>query len=120
MAAVGAKVFAVEGIGLLAQSTRRRLDSLYFHDVIVQRGDGKRGWEEHAPFDAILVSCAVPEVGRELMSQLIKPTGRLVAPIGTEESQTLTLFEVRPGGIATYQLEPCSVEEDTSEERAER
>jgi protein-L-isoaspartate(D-aspartate) O-methyltransferase len=108
MAAAGARVFAVEYVGLLAQKTRRMLDSMNYQNIIIRRGDGRRGWAEHAPYDAIVVSAAFQNIEPELLKQLVSPGGRLVAPVGNSSGQILTLWEARNGGVHSYQLEPCS------------
>jgi protein-L-isoaspartate(D-aspartate) O-methyltransferase len=108
MAAAGATVFAVEYVGLLAQQTRRRLDAMNFQNVIIRRGDGRRGWAEHAPYDAIVVSAAFETMEPELISQLKSPGGRMVAPVGNTRGQILTLWEAKGAGVALYQLEPCN------------
>ena len=108
MAAAGAQVFAVEYIGLLAQKTRTLLDSLNFQNVLIRRGDGRRGWVEHAPYDAIVLSAAFQNVEPELVRQLVNPGGRMVAPVGDNRGQILSLWEAKGGGVTLYQLEPCN------------
>lgn len=107
MAAVGARVYAVECIGLLAQRTRRLLDSLGYQNVLIRTGDGQRGWAEHGPYDAIVVSAAFEKIPPELFKQLIPTGGRLVAPVGDSQGQTLTVWETSRGETSIYQLEPC-------------
>ena len=107
MAAAGASVFAIECIGLLAQQTRRRLDALDYHNILIKTGDGRRGWIEHAPYDAIVLSAAFEQVDPDLVGQLINPGGRMVAPVGDSRGQILTLWEAKGGGVTMYQLEPC-------------
>ena len=58
-----------------------RLEALGYRNVTVRAGDGYRGWPEHAPFDAILVTAAPPEIPQPLLDQLAVG-GRLVAPVG--------------------------------------
>jgi len=108
MAAAGAQVFAVEYVGLLAQKTRKLLDSLGFQNILIRSGDGRRGWSEHAPYDAIVISAAFETIEPELVSQLINPGGRMVAPVGDNKGQILTLWEAKGGGVTLYQLEPCN------------
>lgn len=108
MAQTGAQVFAIEYIGLLAQQTRRLLDSLDYHNILIRTGDGRKGWLEHAPYDVIVLSAAFERVEPELVAQLKNPGGRMVAPIGTERGQILTLWEAKGGGVTLYQLEPCN------------
>ena len=63
-------------------------------------GDGSRGWSEHAPFDAILVTAAAAEPPRELLDALRAP-GRMVLPLGGPDVQRLTVIEKdAAGGIA--------------------
>lgn len=108
MAAAGAQVYAVEYVGLLAQSTRRLLDNLNYQNILIRRGDGRRGWQEHAPYDAIVVSAAFERIEPELVSQLKNPGGRMVAPVGNIDGQILTLWDAKGGGVTLYQLEPCN------------
>lgn len=108
MAAAGATVFAVEYVGLLAQKTRRLLDELGFYNILVRSGDGRRGWAEHAPYDAIIVSTAFDQIEPELIGQLRNPGGTMVAPIGNVRGQILCFWEAKAGGVTLYQLEPCN------------
>ncbi len=108
MTAAGANVFSVERLGFLAQHTRKLLDSLYLQNVIIHRGDGRRGWAEHAPYDAIIVSTPFENIDRELISQLVPTGGRMVAPVGDCKGQVLTLWETRNGDATRYPLESCN------------
>jgi protein-L-isoaspartate(D-aspartate) O-methyltransferase len=108
MAAAGAQVYGIESIGLLAQRTRHLLDNLNFPNILIRTGDGLKGWPEHAPFDAIVVSTAIPRCPAVLLQQLSTAGGRLVAPIGDQSEQTLTLCEVRGSEISVLQLEPVA------------
>ncbi len=108
MAAAGAQVYAVEYVGLLAQKTRKLLDSMNYQKVLIRRGDGRNGWLEHAPYDAIVISAAFRTVEPALVAQLINPGGRMVAPVGDSRGQILTLWEAKAGGVLMYQLEACS------------
>ena len=86
MAAAGAQVFGIDSIGTLAQTSRRHLDALKYHGVIVRRGDGRKGWADAGPFDAIVVSYQVLTEGELPLSQLAEG-GVLVAPM-TEDCVT--------------------------------
>ena len=108
MAAAGAQVYAVEYVGLLAQQTRKRLDAMGYQNLLIRNGDGRRGWAEHGPFDAIVLSAAFETIEPELVSQLVNPGGRMVAPVGNTRGQILTLWEAKGGGVAMYQLEACN------------
>lgn len=91
MAALGARVFSVEVVEEFAEAAHSRLAALGY-DVKVRVGDGTRGWAEHGPFDAMLVTAAANEPPPELLAQL-KVGGRLVIPLGNEEVQQLSVFE---------------------------
>jgi protein-L-isoaspartate(D-aspartate) O-methyltransferase len=75
------QVYSVELIPDLAQSAAARLERLGYKQVQVKQGDGYRGWPEFAPFDAIVVTAAAPEIPAALIEQL-KDGGRLVIPVG--------------------------------------
>jgi protein-L-isoaspartate(D-aspartate) O-methyltransferase len=85
-------VFAVERIPALAQHARAALEAAGIRNVTVLVGDGTLGWRPFAPYDAILVAAASPEVPLPLIEQLA-PGGRLVIPIGDRDSQVLTLVQ---------------------------
>jgi protein-L-isoaspartate(D-aspartate) O-methyltransferase len=69
-------------------------------------GDGSLGWPEAAPFDAIVVSAAVPQTPPSLISQL-KEGGRLIAPVGTPDMQELQLVRVVSGELLIKHLDGC-------------
>ena len=83
-----AKVYAIERHPRLALLAQERLAALGYANVEVRVGDGTTGWPEAAPFDAILVAASGPDVPQVLQSQLAIG-GRLVMPVGAEESQRL-------------------------------
>ena len=83
-------VFGVERIPALAQSARDALERAGVRNVTVLVGDGTLGWRPFAPYDAILVAAASPEIPAPLAEQLA-PGGRMVIPLGDRSSQTLTL-----------------------------
>lgn len=105
LAALGAEVFSMEYFGLMAQATRKRLDGMGLYRVVLRSGDGRRGWAEHGPYDAIIVSTALESVELELLAQLRAPGGRLIAPIGDAESQTLVVWEAKNRGFSQISLE---------------
>jgi protein-L-isoaspartate(D-aspartate) O-methyltransferase len=83
-------VFGVERIPALAQGAREALESAGLRNVTVLVGDGTLGWRPFAPYDAILVAAASPEIPAPLAEQLA-PGGRMVIPLGDRAGQTLTL-----------------------------
>ncbi len=86
------KVFSIEIRKNLAEKAAETLKKLDYNQVQVKWGDGYFGWEEHAPFDAIIVTCAANHLPPPLFKQL-KEGGRLVIPLGsTLYFQNLTLI----------------------------
>jgi protein-L-isoaspartate(D-aspartate) O-methyltransferase len=88
LARLAREVYTVEFLPALSGHARAILDSMGLDNVFIRSGDGSEGWPEEAPFDVILVTAAMPEVPRPLLSQLAAG-GRLIAPIGEDELQTL-------------------------------
>lgn len=82
---IAGEVFTVERVAELADGARARLARLGCTNVEVRHGDGTLGWPEHAPYDAIVVAAGGPEVPPALLAQLA-PGGRLVMPLGSDES----------------------------------
>jgi protein-L-isoaspartate(D-aspartate) O-methyltransferase len=74
-------VYTLELVPELAEQAKTRLDRLGYNNVHVRVADGYQGWEEHAPFDAIIVTAAADEVPPALVAQLA-PKARLVIPCG--------------------------------------
>jgi protein-L-isoaspartate(D-aspartate) O-methyltransferase len=83
-------VFSVERIPSLAQRAREVLEAAGIRNVTILVGDGTLGWRPFAPYDAILVAAASPEIPAPLVEQLA-PGGRLVIPLGDRANQALTL-----------------------------
>ena len=91
-------VYTIEIVEPLALEARERLARLGYRNIEVRAGDGYKGWEEHAPFDAIMVTAGASEVPPPLVRQL-KPGGRMVIPIGPASMiQSLTLIEKQADG----------------------
>jgi protein-L-isoaspartate(D-aspartate) O-methyltransferase len=98
LALLASMVFSVERVPHLAQSARSALANSGIRNVTVLVGDGTLGWRPFAPYDAILVSAASPEIPGPLMEQLALG-GRMVIPLGDRASQTLTLVERTGDGV---------------------
>ena len=99
------KVYSIEIIEPLADQAKARLARLGYGNVETRLGDGYFGWEEHAPFDAIIVTAAASHVPPPLIEQL-KPGGRMVIPVGGRfQVQYLLLVEKAAAGeIVTRQI----------------
>ena len=87
LAALGLEVYTVERIGELLRTARKRFRQLGLN-VRSKHDDGRIGWPEHAPFDAIVVTAAAPALVDALTAQLA-PGGTLVAPVGAAGGQVL-------------------------------
>lgn len=86
------QVYTIEIRESLARKAAQRLKQLGYQKVKVKHGDGYFGWEEYAPFDAIIVTCAANHIPPPLLEQL-KEGGKLIVPLGsTFFYQTLTLI----------------------------
>lgn len=105
LAALGLEVYTVERIGDLLRLARKRLRQLGFN-VRSKHDDGRIGWPEHAPYDAIIVTAAAPALVEVLVGQLAVG-GKLIAPVGGAASQSLVkLVRREDGGIDEQVLAP--------------
>ena len=91
---------------VLAERARENLLAAGYERVRVHVGDGTRGLPEAAPFDAIAVAAAAPEVPPSLYDQLVS-RGRMVLPVGRRRSQELELVIRSPEGPAVVRSVPC-------------
>ncbi len=99
------QVFSIERVPALFERAREMLKKLQIRNVSLLLGDGTLGWREYAPFDAIVVSAGAPDLPPALAEQLA-PGGRAVAPVGTRDEQTLTLYERVADGRTSRKLAP--------------
>jgi len=99
------RVYSIEIIEPLATQAKARLDRLGYDNVTTRLGDGYYGWEEHAPFDAIVVTAAASHVPPPLIAQL-KPGGRMVVPVGGRflTQQLLLIEKTMDEEIVTRQI----------------
>ena len=97
-------VYTIEILDELCSSSEKLLNKLKYKNVSVKCGDGYQGWEEHAPYDAIIVTAAPPQIPRILVEQL-KEGGRMIVPIGSFD-QELVLITKTSSGIQKKSLIP--------------
>ena len=107
LADMGAQVFTIEIIGPLAKKASERLADLGYTQVRTRQGDGYYGWEDEAPFDAIIVTAAADHVPPPLIRQL-KPGGVMVIPVGSRflVQQLVLVSKDSAGSVRTRQMLP--------------
>lgn len=105
LAEIVSRVYTIEIIRELAAEAGERLASLGYDNVTTRLGDGYYGWEEHAPFDAIVVTAAASHVPPPLIQQLA-PGGRMVIPVGGRftTQQLLLIEKTAEGELVTRQV----------------
>jgi protein-L-isoaspartate(D-aspartate) O-methyltransferase len=96
LASIAAEVYTVERLLHLADTARRRLETLGYRNVHVLHGDGSLGWLEHAPYDGIVVTAGGPRVPDALLAQLAIG-GRLIMPVGSAQRYQRLVRVVRAG-----------------------
>lgn len=105
LAELAREVCTVERLPALAAAAEGTLGGLGYRNIRFRVGDGSLGWPDGGPFDAIVVTAAVPEVPPALLAQLA-PGGRLVAPVGKRGGQTLVVVERRAEGLVRREEGP--------------
>jgi len=100
------RVHTIERIPELARRAGANLSAAGYDEVDVHVGDGTLGLPEHAPYDAIAVAAAAPELPEALYEQL-RPGGRVVVPVGGRHGQQLELIVKSPEGPAVVRSVPC-------------
>ncbi len=104
---MGAEVCTIEIIEPLARQASKRLQELEYDRVKTRHGDGYYGWEEEAPFDAIVVTAAADHIPPPLIRQL-KPGGVMIIPVGSRflVQQLVLVVKDSEGSITTRQILP--------------
>lgn len=102
LAETGCELYTIEIVESLAKKARLVHEKIGYSNITYRIGDGYQGWEEHAPFDGIIVTAAPGHVPPRLLEQL-KVGGRMVIPVG-DESQELLLIEKTETGITKKKI----------------
>ena len=107
LAAITDHVYTIEIKEPLAERARASLEAAGFPKVTSDRADGYFGWKDHAPFDAIIVTCAAPHVPPSLVAQLA-PGGRMVIPVGAAMAiqDLMVVTKDEDGRVRTKSLYP--------------
>ena len=100
------EVYSIEIVKPLAERAVKDLKRLGYGNVRVKAGDGYRGWKEHAPFDAVIVTCAPDHVPEPLVEQL-REGGRMIIPVGKEGTvQSLYVMTKKDGKMQQEAVVP--------------
>ncbi len=107
MAEITDKVYTMEIVRPLAEQATQRLQQLGYDNIVVRHADGYYGWEEHAPFDLIIVTAASSHVPPPLIAQL-KPGGRMIIPVGSPflVQQLVLVEKAEDGKLSLRQILP--------------
>ena len=107
IAELGADVYTIEIIAELAARAERDLARLGYENVHVRHADGYYGWEEHAPYDAIIVTAVASHIPPPLLAQL-RAGGRMILPLGGRftTQQLVLVVKDKEGEITTRQILP--------------
>jgi protein-L-isoaspartate(D-aspartate) O-methyltransferase len=106
LAELADEVHSIERFAELAEQARANLAEAGYERVQVHVGDGTLGDADHAPYDAIAVAAAAPDLPQPLYEQL-RPNGRLAIPVGSRRGQELQLVVRSPEGPAVVSTVPC-------------
>ena len=101
------QVYTIEIIEALGKRARKDLGKLSYDNIQIRIGDGYYGWEQHAPFDGIVVTAAASHIPPPLIQQL-KPGGRMIIPVGSRflTQQLLLVIKDEEGKVTTQQILP--------------
>jgi protein-L-isoaspartate(D-aspartate) O-methyltransferase len=106
LAEIAYRVYTIERIRSLFVQTRKLLDKLKYHNIVMRCADGTTGWQDESPYDAIMVTAGTPKVPEVLIDQLAEG-GRMVAPVGNQHTQDLIKITKDSTGIQQTNLGGC-------------
>jgi protein-L-isoaspartate(D-aspartate) O-methyltransferase len=107
LACLAERVYSVERIRSLLEWARKTLDRIHCQNVVTKLSDGSYGWQEEAPFDAILITAGAPSIPQPLADQL-KTGGTMVIPVGERNSQRLIRVRKDSRGFSQEDLLECN------------
>lgn len=97
------EVYGVELLDLLYQKSKKIMEYFGYKNVMIVEGDGAHGFLEVAPFDVIIISCAMKDLPMKIVEQLA-PNGRILVPLGDELEQEWTLFTLSQDSLKMRRL----------------
>jgi protein-L-isoaspartate(D-aspartate) O-methyltransferase len=106
LAELAGQVFTIERIRSLGLKAQRLLEQLNYMNIVFKVFDGTYGWPDQAPFDVILITASTKEIPKMLVDQLGEK-GRLVAPVGDLDKQSLTVLTKEHGRITSQEIGYC-------------
>ncbi len=106
LADIAYRVYTVERIYNLYVIARKLFDRLHFHNIVTRYSDGTKGWKEHAPYDAIIVTAGAPDIQDVLIDQLAVG-GRMIIPVGGHYAQDLIKLTKEKSGVRQENLGGC-------------
>ena len=98
------RVYTVERINRLLADARKVFDQLRYYNIVAKLDDGTMGWQEHAPYDAIITTAGGPEIPPPLLDQLADD-GRMIIPVGDQDVQELQLVTKEEGLVQVERME---------------
>jgi len=99
------EVYSIEIVEGLAQKAQKTIEALNYDNLYLKLGDGYQGWKEHAPFDAIIVTCSPRKIPQPLIDQLGE-NGTMVIPIGAKNVKSLVLLKKVDGRLVRKDIIP--------------
>jgi len=105
LAKIATQVYSIERIKSLHDSAKQRLQNLGITNVHLLFGDGFEGWQEHAPYDGILITAAPHEVPEKLLDQLAMG-GRMILPLEQNGQQITTVIDREEQGVVRHYFDP--------------
>ena len=106
LAELAAEVVSVERVATLADSAKRRLETMGRSNIDIHLAEQRLGWPDGAPYNAIIVAAGAPRLAREIMTQLAVG-GRLVMPVGSMDAQELIKATRTPDSYSFRTLGSC-------------
>ena len=107
LAEMADKVFTIERIKSIARTAKSKLDQLGYVNILYKIFDGTYGWRDQSPYDAILITAAGPDIPKTLIEQVVDG-GRIVAPVGDQDAQTLSVLTKVGSHTRIKKLTGCS------------